>query len=297
MNSSQIKSYNNWKKRKIRNFFFFIIFAVIITIAGYILGYQFSRNDETLESNNQDYSASNEIPNYNVEEDEGEDVETEVEMPTPREPVVYCGAADHDDATILSNTEALSYLSLVNRCYRVAQDFSPHDLSIVNVDGVNFPFGESVHHLRETAARQLELMFAEATKEGLHLILSSAYRNYDLQNYFLTRAVNNVGREQAMTFSAVPGHSEHQLGLGADLTTPQLEGLGWLHRDFSTTPEGIWVNQNAHHFGFIISFPYGREADVAIIYEPWHIRYVGVEVATQIFENGMILEEFLWYNQ
>jgi len=213
-----------------------------------------------------------------------------------REPIVFCGASEPEDADILSHEAALSYLALVNRCYRLASDFSPDDLSTVNVAGVNFPFGNDVHQLRETAARALEDLFQEADANGLELIMSSGYRSYDLQVFFHNQAIDSHGVEVARRISAIPGHSEHQLGLAVDLTTPVLEVYGWLHEDFSTTPEGIWINENAHYFGFILSFPPSREEDTGIIYEPWHIRYVGVEVATEIVNNGQILEEFLWYN-
>ena len=207
------------------------------------------------------------------------------------EPIEFCGAADPDNAVILSNDEALSYLALVNRCYRVAREFSPHDLRVVNVESVNAPGG--FHFLRETAASAIEELFQAATAEGLFLQMSSGYRSYDLQTFIYNQAVNHRGIEVARRMIAVPGHSEHQLGLGVDLTTWEIgSGLFW---DFAGTAEGVWISENAHHFGFIISYPQGREEDTGFIFEPWHIRYVGVEAATEIFNDGLILEEFLWY--
>jgi LAS superfamily LD-carboxypeptidase LdcB len=100
--------------------------------------------------------------------------------------------------------------------------------------------------------------------------------------------------EEARRISAVPGHSEHQLGLGMDISTMELEGE--LSSAFLSSPEGMWVQNNAHRFGFIISYPEGREEDTGFIFEPWHVRYVGVEPATTMFETGQILEEYLWYN-
>jgi len=211
------------------------------------------------------------------------------------EPVTFCGAANPEAATILTTEASLSYLALVNRCYRVASDFSPEDLVAVNVASVNLP-PNGVHELRATAAQALEELFAKADQLELNLLLSSAYRGYELQEFFFSNNVANRGLEEAMRVSAVPGHSEHQLGLAVDLTTPALEAVGWLDASFAMTPAGIWLSENAHLFGFIISFPDGREADVAIIYEPWHLRYVGVETATTIFHAGYVLEEFLWYN-
>ena len=228
--------------------------------------------------------------------DDNEDETTPVNGYQMREPVVFCGnTADPEDAAILTEEEALSYLALVNRCYRMSSDFSPYDLSVVNVATVNPPFGSDVHHLRESAARATEELFRAAEAENLFLLMSSGYRSYDLQTFFHTNAVATHGLEEGRRISAVPGHSEHQLGLGVDLTTHALEGEGWLSQRFSTTPEGVWVRANAHRFGFIISYPQGREADTGFIYEPWHIRFVGVEAATEMFNAGQILEEFLWY--
>jgi len=223
----------------------------------------------------------------------------EVPLPTESEVVIkeiqFCGnTADPDDAVVLSLEEALSYLALVNRCFRVSEDFLPDDLSIVDVASVNLNWGPH-HLLRYTAARAVEEMFSSAYEDGLILLASSAHRTNDNQTFYFTSNVQRNGLAEAMRVSAVPGHSEHQLGLAVDITTHSLNG--GLTQAFTETPEGRWVNQNAHRFGFIISYPQNREADTGFIYEPWHLRYVGVEVATEIFENGFILEEFLWHNK
>jgi len=295
------KKYEAWKRRRVLNYILFLVLGVLVVWAGFLLGS--SRNDRE-----EDGVVNPTETNYLANEVETEPVPTETDgtvsgyiteepdIEDRREPVVFCGAAEPDDATVLTTEEAMSYLALVNRCYRMADQFSPSDLTVVNVPGVNFP-GNGIHELRETAARALEAMFQEAGTNGLEILMSSGYRDFNLQTFFYERQIEAQGGdvEAARRISAVPGHSEHQLGLGVDLTTPALEVLGWLHSDFSATPEGIWVRENAHRFGFIVSFPYGREADVAIIYEPWHIRYVGVDSATVIFENGLILEEYLWY--
>ena len=254
--------------------------AQIMTVATNY--YQISTEPETTQETEVDFS------DYD---------ETTEPVEEKHDPVVFCGLSDPDFAITLSDEEALSFLTLVNRCYRVASSFSPADLVVVDVPGVNFP-PNGVHELRKEVADALEAMFAATVENGLNLLLSSAYRSYDQQVFFHNLAINRAGGnvEEARRWSAIPGHSEHQLGLGVDLTTPELEGLGWLHNSFSHTPEGIWVRENAHYFGFIISFPYGREKDVAIAYEPWHIRYVGIDVATEMFNNNQILEEFLWYN-
>ncbi|MCL1989797.1 MAG: M15 family metallopeptidase [Defluviitaleaceae bacterium] len=209
-----------------------------------------------------------------------------------REPVVFCGhQADPAQATILTDEQALSYLALVNRCYRVSNEFKPADLSVVNVKSINMHWGP--HLLRETAARAAEDLFQAAEKDGMVLIATSAYRTHEHQTIFYENNVARLGVEEARRVSAVPGHSEHQLGLALDVSTDALEGN--LVEAFAQTPEGKWIREQAHHFGFMISYPQHREVDTGFIYEPWHLRFVGVAVATELFETGQVLEEFLWH--
>jgi LAS superfamily LD-carboxypeptidase LdcB len=208
-----------------------------------------------------------------------------------RESLVFCGAYDPDNISMLTDEEALSYLVLVNNCNRLPSEFIPGDLSPVHVE--SWHVVEGTHHLmRETAARAAEDLFQAAEAEGLFLIATSGYRSYALQTVLHTQAINDWGPEEARRRSAVPGHSEHQLGLALDISTFALNGE--LVQALSETSEGIWLHQNAHRFGFIVSYPKGRETDTGFIYEPWHIRYVGVEAATEIVNNRQILEEFLW---
>ena len=233
-----------------------------------------------------DYSTNN---GANVVDNNGE-TGTVLE-PSQGKPFVFCGDDDPEHAELLSDEDALSYLALVNRCFRVSSPFSPPDLSDVQVESARVQEG-NYHRLRETAARAAEQLFQAATDEGLALIARSGYRSYDLQTFFHSNVVNELGVEEGRRVSAVPGHSEHQLGLALDVSSPEINGD--LIEAFSQTTEGRWLNQNAHRFGFIIRYPQNREADTGFIYEPWHIRYVGVDAATEMFISGQILEEFLW---
>ena len=150
------------------------------------------------------------------------------------------------------------------------------------------------HVARHWANQAAEALFQAAHDEENHVLVAvSGYRSYETQvithNYF----INTMGEQEAIRVSARPGHSEHQLGLALDVT---IHALGNLTSLFSSTDEGIWLQNNAHRFGFIIRYPADREADTGYIYEPWHIRYVGIEVATEIFGSDMILEDFLAIN-
>ena len=290
--------YVAWKRRKILKRILFLLTCLFILWGGFFLGSTWcGREQEEGANENANLTVSSPSDPESEELDESDepvlnDITEEPDAEETRGPVVFCGAADPEDAISLTDDEALSYLALVNRCYRVSSEFKPDDLSVVNVESVNLNWGPH-HWLRESAARGAEALFAAAAEEGLILLASSAHRTHDNQTFYFEDNVRRNGLETAMRVSAVPGHSEHQLGLALDVTTHALNG--GLTQAFTETPEGNWVNQNAHRFGFIISYPQGREEDTGFIYEPWHIRYVGVEVATVIFNHGLILEEYLWY--
>ena len=128
-------------------------------------------------------------------------------------------------------------------------------------------------------------MISAAKAEGIHLWMTSGYRSYYDQEYIYNGYVARDGQAEADTYSARPGHSEHQTGLAYDLND--------LASNFGETPEGKWVAENCHKYGFIVRYPKEKEAITGYIYEPWHIRYLGVEKATEVYESGLCLEEFL----
>lgn len=124
-----------------------------------------------------------------------------------------------------------------------------------------------------------------AAKEDLTLTNSLDFRSYDLQADLYSRYVTRDGQAAADTYSARPGHSEHQTGLAIDLNS--------ISDAFASTPEAAWVAKNAHIYGFIIRYPKGKEATTGYQYEPWHIRYLGVENAQKVYQSGLTLEEYL----
>ena len=128
-------------------------------------------------------------------------------------------------------------------------------------------------------------MIRDAEAEGIKLWMTSGYRSWYDQQYIYNGYVAEDGQEAADRYSARPGHSEHQTGLAYDLND--------LSHDFGDTPEGKWVAENCHKYGFIVRYPKEKEDITGYIYEPWHIRYLGVEKATEVYESGLCLEEFL----
>ncbi len=181
-------------------------------------------------------------------------------------------------------------LTLVNKNYALKKDYIPNHL--VFTEEVNLLIDDnSRYYLQEEAYQAYKALFKEAKKHGYILYLSNGYRSYQKQEMIYNRYTLEIGN--ADLFSARPGHSEHQTGLAVDITCRAIEFL--LIEDFSNTEEGQFIKHNAHRFGFIERYPKDKEDITGYRYEPWHLRYVGVDVATIIYENNLTLEEYLIY--
>ena len=140
--------------------------------------------------------------------------------------------------------------------------------------------------LTSTTQSAFDKMNADAKSLGLNLWIASGYRSYATQKRLYNNYVSSDGKEAADTYSARPGYSEHQTGLAFDLNS--------VEESFANTDEGKWVKDNCYRYGLIIRYPKGKESITGYIYEPWHLRYVGVELATKLYNNGdwITLEEY-----
>lgn len=154
-------------------------------------------------------------------------------------------------------------------------------LLVNKTHGLPRDFGET----DPTAYAALQQLQADANKAGYEIPLMSGYRSYDYQVQLYNNYVAAEGQEAADTYSARPGFSEHQTGLTFD--------IGQMEYDYGDTPEGTWLHTHAHEYGFIIRYPRGKENITGYRYEPWHVRYVGVDVASEIYKRGITLEEYL----
>ena len=154
---------------------------------------------------------------------------------------------------------------------------------------VQNPFGLQLRQEAAEATVELATAMAEAGKGTL--ILNSGFRTYKNQLGLYNRTRDTRGLAVAEKLSARPGHSEHQLGLAADFS---VKGQGCVIMVcFGKTEAGIWLAENAHQFGFILRYPKGYKPVTGFQYEPWHFRYVGVELATEMKTKGIkTLEEF-----
>lgn len=133
-------------------------------------------------------------------------------------------------------------------------------------------------------------MYEAAKNAGYEFKINSAYRSYERQATVYDNWVQQDGKILADTYSARAGYSEHQTGYAFDVRDYPLS-----NDDFSKTQAFTWMSSNAHKYGFIIRFPLGKEDITGYQYESWHYRYVGLEAAQYIYDNGITFEEYYEY--
>ena len=135
-------------------------------------------------------------------------------------------------------------------------------------------------------------MFAAAKAVGFNMKAQSGFRSYDTQRKLYNNYVNRDGKAKADTYSARPGHSEHQTGLAFDVCAT---GYACINSNFNGTAPANWLANNAHLYGFILRYPQGKTNETGYLYESWHFRYVGKELAAELYNNGdwISLENYL----
>ncbi|MDM8311439.1 MAG: M15 family metallopeptidase [Clostridium cadaveris] len=181
-------------------------------------------------------------------------------------------------------------LVLANKENDLDSDYIPEDLRELNIP-FSFKGYNEQKEMRKEAADALETMIKESQSKGLKLVGVSAFRSFDSQYNIYNNSAKMQGKAHADKYSAKPGMSEHQTGLAIDLSTPSIKNE--LVEKFDTTKEGIWLRDNCYKYGFIIRYPKSKEDITGYAYEPWHVRYVGKEVAQEIYDKALTLEEYL----
>jgi D-alanyl-D-alanine carboxypeptidase len=145
--------------------------------------------------------------------------------------------------------------------------------------------------LNSTTAAAAERMFAAAAADGVTMTLASGYRSYATQTVTYNGYVSSQGRAAADTASARPGHSEHQTGWAFDIGDGG--GACSFQPCFAEQPAAVWAKANAHRFGFVVRYPWMQHTTTGYFYESWHLRYIGVEAATDMRKRGIAtLEEY-----
>ena len=175
------------------------------------------------------------------------------------------------------------YLMLVNKYYYLTEDYEPNDL--VTLDSA-YNMGLN-NKMRKEAAEKFMEMSNAALLDNITIKNASGYRSYQYQANLYTNYVKRDGVEAADKYSARPGHSEHQTGLTTDINI--------INDSFEKTPAFRWLQENAYKYGFILRFPKDKEYMTGYKYEPWHYRYVGVNVALQMYDEDLTLEEYYAY--
>ncbi len=185
-------------------------------------------------------------------------------------------------------TEGVGTLAwVVNKhCPLNPLSYVPPNLVYPNVK-LRVPGNESMR-IRADVGTAIEQLFAAAGGAGHDPMFSSGYRSYNYQASLYNNYVKNSGQAAADTYSARPGYSEHQTGLSFDICNA---GNCQLQQSFANTPLGQWVAANAHSYGFTIRYKQNMQHVTGFIYEPWHLRYVGTDLATQLYHSGKTLEE------
>lgn len=189
----------------------------------------------------------------------------------------------------LPHQNPMDLLLLVNKQNRAPS--VPYTLVKPNVTPTRPDVSENIY-MRPEAAQALEVLFEAAAADGITLYATSGFRSYSTQKAIFDRRAQERGEQAANRSVARPGQSEHQTGLAMDIEGETTLGTG-LTDAFGESPEGIWVAEHCAEYGFIIRYPKDKTHITGYIYEPWHIRYVGVEAAKEITELGVTLEEYI----
>ncbi len=166
--------------------------------------------------------------------------------------------------------------------------YAPPDLT--NISEAGFPFTDGLA-LRDLVMPDLRAMREAAAANGTPFSILAAFRGYAQQADLFTRRVDEMGASEAGSRVARPGHSEHQLGTTIDVTT---EGATDVDQSWGASPPGQWIASHAHEYGFLLSYPADAETRTCYDFEPWHLRYVGRDLAAAVIGSGLTLREHLY---
>jgi D-alanyl-D-alanine carboxypeptidase len=199
-----------------------------------------------------------------------------------------------DDDSLADNVWAMF---LVNNQNPLPADYDDTLKNIIGLTKVSSNYRD--YYMDSRAAPYLIRMIADAKEDGIDLLVVSTYRTQEYQQQNLDKSVSDR-MNQGMTHDAayadalesvmLPGRSEHNAGLAADIMTPSYTSMD--DDGFKNTDAYKWLSENAQKYGFILRYPEDKSAETGIIYEPWHYRFIGVYYATKVKESGLSLEEY-----
>lgn len=199
-----------------------------------------------------------------------------------KEPVYFTLGSSQPVRAIVENYNLPSSLwTLVNKSRSIPASYTPNKLIVPDL-----PRAASIS-VRSDVVTPLTQMFTAAKQAGLSLMIASGYRSYENQQSIFNASAAEVGNSEANKLIALPGQSEHQTGLAVDIASSK---NCYVQACFSDTAEGKWLATNSYKYGFILRYPSSSESITGYSYEPWHFRYVGVDLATAIYESNSTLE-------
>ncbi len=184
----------------------------------------------------------------------------------------------------------MDYTILVNKDHLLAENYVPSTMVEIHE-----PMGSKidksyVNRLDIDAYKQFHLMQQEALIEGYEIFIDSSYRSYEYQKRVFESTALEKGFEHATQYVAPPGGSEHQTGLAIDIIFRRHGEM--IEEQKETDPEIMWLFQNSYQYGFILRYPKGKEGITGFQFEPWHFRYVGKELAKELYSSNQTLEEY-----
>lgn len=185
--------------------------------------------------------------------------------------------SDKDFYTFTKEVTNLSNSMLVNKFNYLPADYAPTD-----IESIRTMYAYSGHSIKSEVYDQFIKMWKDAQNEGLSLIINSSYRTFEEQN----KIYNSYNDD----YASRPGFSEHQTGLALDIVKP-----GYSGSSFESTDEFRWLKNNAYKYGFILRYPKNKEHITGYEYESWHYRYLGVDLATKVYQSGLTYEEYYAY--
>lgn len=267
------------RKLKINKKALIVIVVVLVLIVAMATTFAISKKPDSTEASTTNTSVESE--NAAQEQSTPEEaVVEEVEKPVDKPATATPSPAPEESKwpVQLSDAEAGSITVIVNKKHKLPSSYAP---SLSSVAG---------GQLRPEAASAFNNLLVAAKSSGLSSMkYVSGYRSYSTQQSLYNNYVARDGQAAADTYSARPGHSEHQTGLAVDVGN----GGGCdLEICFADTAEGKWVASNAYKYGFVVRYPKGKESTTGYQYEPWHLRYLGVAEAAAVYNSGKTLEEY-----
>ena len=182
----------------------------------------------------------------------------------------------------VSNEAAMKLDVLVNKYYKLDSKFEPSDLEVISSK-----YASGTQRMRKEAKEHFEEMCSDALKDGYKMYAGSTYRSYDYQLGLYNRYVAKDGFNAAETYSARAGYSEHQLGLAVDILNHSWDYLS------ENNPEYTWLVDNSYKYGFILRYPRGKEYITGYMFEDWHFRYLGIELANKVKQSNLTYDEYV----